>query len=463
MPATLVTSLSLILAAGPSAPEAGAPSPRDDRPNIVLILSDDHRWDALGAAGNPAIHTPVLDRMARQGIYFPQATIHVSQCPPSRATLLTGLPPHLHGMHALQFHEPRAKTAASLCAPGTLPSLLRDAGYRTALVGKWHLFPEPWECGFDEVATWLPAGGAPFKDPNNLARGRSRERLEVPGYTQEIFMDDAVAFVKKHRRSAEPYFLWLAVTAPHGPYAPNPPRVQKLYAGKKGQDLLPPGFPEDAEVHPHWREYYEAVSHLDEQVGRLLRAVEAGAPKRPTVVIFLGDNGYMMGEKGIGLVGPAGKVVPYESSLRVPFMMTGVPGLRGEDPAAVSSLDLPPTLLGLAGVQAPPTWPGRNFVALLRQGRKIEEAFSEWSDDQSVPFGALAYRVIRTERYKLIDWQDPDRKDELYDLAADPHENKNLFADPKHAEILRDLSRRLHRWRQRTKDPELAPGDSSGR
>ncbi|MCB1036385.1 MAG: sulfatase-like hydrolase/transferase [Acidobacteria bacterium] len=425
----------------------------DERPNLVLILSDDHRWDALGAAGNPKIHTPVLDRLAREGVYFPQATIHVSQCPPSRATLLTGLPPHLHGMHSLQAQEPESLTAAGLCAPGTLPSLLREAGYRTALVGKWHLGPEPWECGFDEVLTWIPAGAALFENPDSLARGRSRELHKVEGFTQELLVDDAVNFVERNRSESAPYFLWLAVTAPHFPYAPNPKRIRKLYAGREPADLLPPGFPEGTEVHAHWVEYYEAVSFLDEQVGRLLEAVERS--KRRTVIVFLGDNGYMMGERGIGLQGAAGKVVPYESSLRVPFLMAGVPGLTGTVPSSVSSLDLPPTLLSLAGVPIPATWPGRDLTKVLHAGGETSFAVSEWTDEKSRQFGSLAYRVIRTPHFKLIDWQNPEHKDELYDLEADPHERHNLMDSPDHAAILRDLSRQLLDWRRRTADPKL--------
>jgi arylsulfatase A-like enzyme len=136
---------------------------RPDRPNIVVVLSDDHRWDALGAAGNPAILTPVMDRMVRDGVYFRQATVSVSQCHPIRASLLTGLPAYRHGVYSTKFVAPGA--AETLCQGPTVASLLRDAGYHTVVVGKWHVPPPPWKCGFDEVRTWLPEGGSEFRDP----------------------------------------------------------------------------------------------------------------------------------------------------------------------------------------------------------------------------------------------------------------------------------------------------------
>lgn len=446
-------ALCLLVSPPISAQEAARPKAPDPRPNLILIVSDDHRWDALGAAGNPAIHTPVLDRMATTGVYFPQATIHVSQCPPTRATLLTGLPPHLHGFHSLQHQEPEAQTPA-FCQRPTLPGLLREAGYTTALVGKWHLAADPWDCGFTEIATWIPAGAAAYEDPPTLARGRSRERVKGSGFTQEILARDAIDFLRSRKDQTSPFFLWLAFTAPHLPYAPNPLHIRKLYEGKTVADLLPSSFPKDIPTNPNWVEYYEATSHLDEQIGELLKALEQTDLRDDTVVVFLGDNGYMMGERGIGLQGPAGKVVPYESSLRVPLIVEGVAGLRGTDKSAVSSLDLPPTLLSLAGVPVPETWPGRDLVAALHSDEGLEEAYSEWSDTKS-RFGPLAFRSIRTTRYKLIDWEDPEKLDELYDLEADPHESRNRLGDPDLKEVAEDLAGRLRAWRVRTEDPTL--------
>lgn len=425
------------------------------RPNLVVVLSDDHRWDALGAAGNPAVITPVMDGMVRDGVYFRQATVSVSQCHPVRASLLTGLPSFQHGVLSTRFVAPGA--AETLCRRPTVPSLLRDAGYRTVLAGKWHVPPPPWQCGFDDVRTWLPEGGTDYRDPL-LVHGISHMPETVSGFTQEIFTDDAVGFLRGKEAQAGPFLLWLGYTAPHLPYEPNPERIEKLYAGRGDDELMPPGLPRDVQGSD-WRHYDEAVSHLDEQIGRVLAALRETGLAGRTVVVLLGDNGYMMGERGIGGPdsGANGKQVPYESSLRVPFILLG-PGLpKGlASDLPVSSLDLPPTLLALAGVRAPDGWPGRDLTSALAGKTELREAFSEWSDEESPAFGKLAFRAVRTPAHKLILWKEPTRGEELYDLKADPAEAHNLAADPAAQEVLRDLRSRLQAWMRQNGDPALA-------
>lgn len=451
VPARALTALFLI-AAGCAGPEPPARPPGSgERPNFVVVLTDDHRYDALGAAGNSAVATPMMDRLASQGTYFRQATASVSQCSPVRASLLTGLPAFRHGVYSVQ-HQAQG-VAESLCARPTVPSLLRAQGYRTVLVGKWHLPPPPWRCGFEDTRTWLPEGGATYRDPD-LARGRTTEEKTVEGYTQEIFADDAVRFLREDASRARPFLLWLGFTAPHYPYAPNPERIQALYAGRSDTQLLPPGFPRDVPAND-WRHYDEAVSHLDEQIGRVLDALRETNLDERTVVVLLGDNGYMMGERAIGGPGSRadGKQVPYESSLRVPFVLSG-PGLpAGVSDLPVSSLDLPPTLLALAGVAPPASWPGRDLASVLAGRVAVGEAFAEWSDEESEKFGGRAFRAVRTARHKLIDWQDPDKPDELYDLAADPREEHNLIDAPGAEEVRRDLTARLRAWMERNGDP----------
>lgn len=426
------------------------------RPNIVFITSDDHRWDGLGAAGNPAVRTPHLDRLAGQGILFRQATTHVSQCMPSRATLLTGLAVHQHGAlsHEYLHHHPVKPDAWSRLP--TLPGLLRQAGYTTALVGKWHVTVDPWQSGFSDVRTWLPHGGTHYRNPE-LARGTSHETKTVKGYTQEIFADDALAFLRDAGAKKNPFLLWLAFTAPHTPLEPNPPDIQKLYAGKPVADLLPPGFPKDLQKMNDWRHYYEAVSFLDQQVGRVMEALDSTGLAQSTIVVFIGDNGFMMGQRGVGAEGPAGKVVPYEGSIRVPMILRA-PALAGHAGASdlpVSSLDLPPTLLTVAGLQVPSSWPGRDLLPALRDPQSgPQDAFSAWADDEG-RFGAEAFRMVRTPRHKLIVWKDR-RKAELYDLLADPEEKVNLLEAPEARAVRQDLAARLEAWMKRTSDPALS-------
>lgn len=446
-----LSCLTLLLVVAPL-----SAAPASSRPNIILITSDDHRWDALGAAGNPAIKTPVLDRLAAEGVYFRQATTHVSQCLPVRATLLTGLAAHQHGEVS---HEHVVSDHAALHAFSSLPTvpgLLKEAGYRTVLVGKWHLAVDPWKTGFSEVRTWLPAGAAYYKDPL-LARGNSRELKEVKGFAQQILADDAIGFVRSPAAREKPFLLWLGFTAPHVPLEPNSPQSVAMYAGKAASDLLPPGFPKDIPSN-NWRHYYEALSDLDRQVGRVVAAVQEAGMAESTVLIFLGDNGHMMGERGIGAKGGEGKVVPYEGSIRVPFLVwaPGRKDLVGASDLPVSTLDVPAAVAGLAGVPAPASWSGRDFLAALRggsdRGRPLDDAFAEWADES--PGGKWgAFRLVRTAKHKLIVWKDPARPAELYDLSADPAERTNLFEKPELQATRKDLESRLAAWMERTQDP----------
>jgi len=433
-----------------------APSGASERPpSIVLITSDDHRWDALGAAGNPAVRTPVLDALAREGVHFGQATVSVSQCLPVRATLLTGLAAHTHGAYSHHHQAPAAAQPGAFSELPTVPALLRDAGYATVLVGKWHLSSDPWRVGFSDVRTWLPTGGEVFRDPR-LSRGESREREVVPGFTQEIFADSAIDFLGSKAAKARPFLLWLAFTAPHAPFAPNPERIEALYRDTPDAELPPPGFPAGIQGGD-WRSYYQAVSHLDEQVGRVLAALRAAGLDRSTVVVFLGDNGFMMGERGIGATGAAGKVVPYESSIRVPVIVRapGVQVFSGTSELLASALDLPPTLVELAGLEPPAAWPGRSLLPALRsrEAPGFDDAFSEWADEESERFGHLAHRLLRTRDHKLIVWRDPERTNELYALREDPREERNLAAHPDHAALEADLHHRLRTWLEKTADP----------
>lgn len=451
--AAVLLAAFLLLAA---APIAAAPGPGSDaRPNLLFITSDDHRWDALGAAGNAAIHTPVLDRLAREGVYFTQATVNVSQCLPVRASLLTGLAAHTHGAYSHETQRPEASGPAAFADQPTVPALLRDAGYETVLVGKWHLASDPWKIGFDRTLTWITGGAQRFLDPD-VARGESRELHKVEGFTQEILADAAIDYLTRGRSPGKPFLLWLAFTAPHAPFAPNPERIEALYRGKTAAELMPEGFPRDIPTND-WLHYYEAVSHFDEQLGRVLETLDKTGLAASTVVVFLGDNGFMMGERGVGATGGAGKVVPYEASVRVPMMVRapGLQGFTGPSPAAVSSLDIPPTLLAFAGLETPARWPGRNLLPLLQKAGAagFEDAYSEWADDRGRRFGHLAHRLVRTPTHKLIVWEDPAQPSELYDLEADPREVHNLAGTPQAAGVETDLLRRLLAWMAKTDDP----------
>jgi len=420
------------------------------RPNILFILSDDHRWDGLAAAGNPNIITPSLDRLARTGVHFVQATMHVPQCTPARAQLLTGLSPHQSGWYSNQYQRADVRRNDGFNRYAMLPQLLRKGGYQTVLTGKWHVRPDPWNCGFSDVRSWMPGGGGPYRNPE-LARGNSRQTKTVEGFTQQIFADDVIDFLESPAARLAPFFAWVAFTAPHDPFQPNPADIQALYADKTAEQLFPPGFTGSGQAR-NWHNYYEAITMLDRQVGRILDALERQKLDGETIIVFAGDNGFMMGNRGWD-----GKVLPYEDSIRVPLIIRapGVAKFQGPTDACASSLDLPPTLLRLAGLSAPGNWTGRDLRPALQNqtNHSIDHAFTEWADNASKRFGPHACRVIRTTRHKLIRWEDPARGEELYDLEKDPRETSNRIDDTVLQSIREKLRRRLDAWMKRTSDP----------
>jgi arylsulfatase A-like enzyme len=439
-----------LVAGSLATPSARQRPERDDRPNILFIISDDHRWDGLGAAGNRHVVTPNLDRLAAEGVHFTQATIHVPQCSPLRAQLLTGLSPHQTGWYSNQAQRAQVQSPHGFDRFPRLPDLLQRAGYRTVLIGKWHLLPDPWLVGFTDVRTWLPGGGGPYRDIP-LAQGNSRETRAADGFTQEVFANRAIDFLKSDEAQQAPFLLWLAFTAPHGPHRPNPPHIEKLYAGKRDEEIVPPGFTGTGRTR-RWVAYYEAISFLDEQVGRVLETLEARRLAERTVVVFLGDNGFMMGSRDWD-----GKVLPYEDSIRVPLIVRApaIAKLKGQTDAAASSLDVPPTLARLAGVAPPRAWAGRDLRPVLAGTRNhgITHAVSEFADTTSEQFGRHAYRLARTPSHKLILWNDRTRGDELYDLKQDPRESTNALGQPQVEQVEATLRKVLDDWMKRTADP----------
>ena len=418
--------LAVILAAFAlwiAAPDTRLVAQTAQRPNIVLIISDDHRWDGLGAAGNPHAITPNLDRLAKDGVYFRQAVAHIPQCSPNRATILTGRSPHQTGWYSNQSQRKDVLGPNGLGANTFLPKLLQDSGYHTALVGKWHLQQQPWLTGFGDVRTWIPGGGGPYFELP-VARGNARMLAPAAGaFTQDLFGEDAVAYVKASSSRKQPFFLWVALTAPHVPSAPNPDRIRRQYEGKTDDALLPPAFDRSAKV-ANWRTYYEAITSADEQVGRIMQALADNNLTRNTIVLFMGDNGLMMHSRGW-----SGKVIPYEESVRVPFVIhaPALATFKGPTDAAASSLDLPTSIARWAGITVPGEWAGRDLTTALRSrtDHKLPHAIVEFPDTTSEQFGRYAYRSIRTPAAKLILWEDKTKRDELYDLTRDPRETSN--------------------------------------
>ncbi len=416
--------------------------------NIIFIISDDHRFDALGIAGNTKISTPQLDALAATGFYFPQATIHSPQCSPSRSTFLSGQPAHRHGVFSNDVLK-EAKDSSRFFQQPTLPQLLQSAGYHTFLSGKWHVPAEPWKIGFEEIRYWMPGGAGAYKDPQ-LAFGNSKEKKKTIGFTNEIFAKEIISFLESPAAKEKPFFVWFSATAPHAPYKPNPKRIQNIYEGKTAKQLLPPAFPEQY-TPGDFLHYYQAISFLDELVGRIIRTLDKTELSRETIIVFIGDNGLMMGSRGM-----KGKVNPYEESVRVPLIirMPQQNDTVHTITSPVSSLDISPTLLALAGVKVPASWPGRDISGLLENGKKnqLDYAITEWADNEH---GYAAYRLIRTKDYKLIAWENLTKPMELYQLSNDPQETANLAGNADYKKIQQELLSQLKQWMSKTNDPAL--------
>ncbi len=431
------------------------------KPNIILIISDDHRWDGLGVAGNSQVKTPNLDQMAREGQWFREATIQVPTCTASRASILTGIPPSEHGFYSNNWQRQDVLRPDAFSKNEVLPEEMQKAGYHTALVGKWHLQAEPWLVGFDTIKHWMLPGAGPYRNPK-LASGKSRELNTVKGFTQTIFANDAVEILKQKADggTTQPLFLWLAFTAPHSHFGPNPKPFDGMYDGKTAKQLAPSTFHDDPakrdDSDEAWRKYYEAISALDAEVGRVMDTVRNSSLSTNTLVVFIGDNGYMMGARDMW-----GKYVPYEGSLRVPMIAWGPDSIIGSKgttvTAAANSIDLPPTFVQLAGGTPPAEWAGRELTPVFKDGKphNITWAVSQYPDHKSPQKHIKAYRVIRTPDHKLIVFHpESGQGPELYNLAKDPGEKVNLYGKPEVAQVQKNLEMQLGQFREKTGDTQ---------
>jgi arylsulfatase A-like enzyme len=410
------------------------------RPNFVFIFSDDHNYQCLGANGNPHIQTPHLDRLAARGVLFNNGMISTPQCCPSRGVMLSGRETIQTGLlsnGAASFREGEGPTVISQ---------LKDAGYDTCLVGKWHIRNQPRECGFAKAPLWLRGGGSRYVDPELCSGLDGRPRV-TPGHITDLFTDAAIGYLKS---ATQPFFLWLAYNAPHTPWTPLD-RFSVLYAGKA---LPPPAHPKSAREFD-WATYYAVISHLDDGIGRVIAQIDESRLWNNTVIVFLGDNGFLCGTKGLN-----GKVHPWEESVRVPFMAAGGPVRRGvRTGAPAASIGIPATWMDFAGLSPRQPLAGRSLKPFLTTGMDApEEGFAVWADGRpealAVKRAVEPYRLVRTPRHKLIVWE--SRKQALYDYLADPAEESDLSTDPTPKKILAELRARLAARLKSTADPALA-------
>ncbi len=455
--------------------QAAADSPRSGRPNIILILADDHRYDAAGFMGHPYLETPNLDRMSRAGVVFENAFVTTSLCSPSRASILTGRYAHRHGV--IDNYTP--------VPPGfpSFPEALRKAGYRTAFIGKWHMgdtdAPQP---GFDHwvsfkgQGTYWPDGrGTNRVVPQTSADGFNVNGRRVPqqGYITDELTDYALDWLG-HLEGDAPYFLYLAHKAVHSDFVPAD-RHRGRYAGRS--IALPATYantPVNYDDKPMWlknqrnsrhgvdyafnlndfdlqayhRRYCETLLAVDESLGRIFQHLEDRGMLGSTLIVYMGDNGYQFGEHGL-----IDKRTAYEASMRIPLLAHwpgGLPPGTRVKPM-VANIDIAPSLLSAAGVAPPAGIDGRDFLPLAR-GAKVPwrdallyEYFWEWN----YPYTPTLH-AIRTERFKYIRPHGLWDVSELYDLQSDPGEVTNLISRPEYQATVRELDARLFNLLEQT-------------
>ena len=433
-------------------------------PNILFILSDDHAAHALSCYGSKINQTPNLDRIASAGMRFANCFVVNSICTPSRAAILTGKYSHKNGVTVFNRFDGSQPHVAKF---------LQAAGYQTALVGKWHLFSDP--TGFDYWNV-LPGQGL-YHDPVMIENGRTNK---LKGYASDLIADFSLDWLKK-RDATKPFCLMMHPKAPHREWSP-PAKLTNLFAGKtfplpetfnddystrspaaaeatmrmrdlKKTDLKAP-VPEGLtpQQEKEWRyqryiqDYLRVVASMDENVGRVLDFIESSGLRSNTVVVYTSDQGFFLGDHGW-----FDKRFMYEESLRMPLLISWPgriqPGSLND--AMVLNVDFAPTLLELAGLPVPADIQGRSFAAMLRGERPTGWRTSMYYRYYHYP---AHHRVqphygVRTERHKLIHF-DKLGAWELFDLAKDPHELKNVYDDPAYAGTVADLKAELARLRK---------------
>ncbi|HKD08741.1 MAG TPA: sulfatase [Bryobacteraceae bacterium] len=425
--------------------------------NIIFILSDDHRYDAMGFLHpQPWLRTPNLDSLAHDGVHLRNAFVGTALCSPSRASILTGVYAHRH----------RIVDNNTPIPAGTrfFPQLMQPAGYKTGFFGKWHMGnagddPQP---GFDK---WVSFRGQGTYLPSTNGLNVDGKHVPQKGYITDELTDYALSWLETIPKE-QPYFLYLSHKAVHADFVPAE-RHKGMYAKER---FIPPktmakpspqdhrpmwvqnqrnswhgvDFPyhSNLDIGKYYKRYAETLMGIDDSVGRVLDALRKRGQLDSTLVIYMGDNGFQFGEHGL-----IDKRTAYEESMRVP-MLARCPDLFAGGRTVskvVAGLDIMPTCLDIAGVSIPPGLDGRSMIPLL-QGKEDpqwrSEFLYEYYWERNFPQTPTMH-ALRTDRYKYIHYYGLWDLDELYDLQEDPQETTNLILNPERKQTIQQLNKRL--------------------
>ena len=427
--------------------------------NVVFILVDDHRHDAIGFMNHPFLKTPHLDALAKNGAHVRNAFVTTALCSPSRATILTGRYAHQHKV--VDNNNP--------VPPGTVffPQHLHAAGYQTGFFGKWHMgggeesdAPQP---GFNR---WVSFQGQGTYLPSRTGLNVDGKRVPQKGYVTDELTDYAIDWLKGRDRS-KPFFLYLSHKAVHSEFIPaerhkgrykdalfTPPKSQAdAPENRRGRPMWVQNqrnswhgvdFPYhgDLDVGEYYKRYCETLLAVDDSVGRVTEQLRSEGLLDSTLIVYMGDNGFLFGEHGL-----IDKRCAYEESIRVP-MLAHCPQLIKPGTVVtklVANLDVAPTVLDAAGLKPPADVQGRSILPLLR-GQNVpgwrDHLLYEYYWERNFPHTPTMH-AIRTETHKYVHYHGVWDTDELYDLASDPREANNLIGDDRHQRLANQLKDRM--------------------
>lgn len=455
--------------------------------NVIFILSDDHRYDFMGFLNAvPWLQTPTMDKLAAGGCYLQNAFVTTSLSSPSRASILTGLYSHEHTVVDNEAPVPEGLTY--------FPQYLQEAGYRTAFFGKWHMGdtddrPQP---GFDHWESFK--GQGPYYAPILNIDGK-RVSYGKDVYTTDLLTDHAMEFITEQQREGKPWFVYLSHKSVHSPFVasakhkdmykdmpiPYPesydiskrpiPQLPSIQADGKalaaedwyGKDMVPDWVKNQREswhgvdylyhgrlsFEEQYRKYCEAITSLDDSMGRLMEFLEQNGLAENTLVIYMGDNGFIWGEHGL-----IDKRNFYEESVRVPLLAYCPELIKGGTVVheMVQNVDIGPTIMEAAGIRKAPQMRGESWLPLA-EGEQIADwrkrIYYEYYWEYDFPQTPTTFGV-RTDKYKYIRYQGVWDINEFYDLENDPHETHNLIHDPAMQPVIRQLTGDLFDWLDET-------------
>ncbi len=431
--------------------------------NVITVVTDDQSQWSVGCYGQSDIQTPHMDSLAKDGAIFTNAFVNSPVCSPSRATFLTG-------RHSTELGVTDWLTGGQSQKNGisnkftSWPEILRQNGYTTGLIGKWHLGSREASLPKNNGFTYFkgnPAGG--WHPKKTIFTDNQNKTEPITGDSVNICTDIAIDFIKENK--SRPFSLLVHYREPHAPYGPMPSIDEA-----KTKDLKPAisDYPNlNKNTAKLMRNYLTAVSAVDRNLGRILETLKEQGLEEKTIVIFTSDHGYNIGHHGLRFKGNGYWITTdkkgcrpnmFETSISVPLMIRwpGVvkPGTRVD--AMTANIDMLPSITGMLGLQSATPHHGYDFTPLLKGEKPAQWRTEVFGQYQMINDAKHSMRMIRTKDWKLIRHYKVENKDELYDLKNDPGETINLINEKKHAKVISKLQARMDSRMKALKDDPLS-------